>query len=79
MKLERVHNILKAIKEEHGSYEIQRMLGGSSSSRLLLVELVITEIQKSVKGEGYGILLPEEKDESSCNVQFTNIKNKTQM
>lgn len=67
------------MKEEHDSYEIQRVLEGSSSSRLLLVEMVGTEIQKPVKGEGYDILLPEEKDESDCNVQFTNIKNKTQM
>ncbi|KAI7905314.1 uncharacterized protein BX663DRAFT_541498 [Cokeromyces recurvatus] len=79
IKLERVHNILKAMKEEHDSYEIQRMLKGSSSSRLSLVEMVNTEIQKPVKGEGYGILLPEKKDESGCNIQFTNIKNKTQM
>ncbi|CAO3667671.1 unnamed protein product [Rhizopus stolonifer] len=79
MKLERVHNILKAMKEEHDSYEIQRMLEGNSSSRFSLVEMVSTEIQKPVKGEGYGILLPEEKDESDCNVQFTNIKNKTQI
>ncbi|KAG1454166.1 hypothetical protein G6F46_007552 [Rhizopus delemar] len=79
IKLERVHNILKAMKEEHDSYEIQRVLEGSSSSRLLLVEMVGTEIQKPVKGEGYDILLPEEKDESDCNVQFTNIKNKTQI
>ncbi|KAG1005310.1 hypothetical protein G6F57_008522 [Rhizopus arrhizus] len=64
MKLERVHNILKAMKEEHNNYEVQRMLGGSSRSRLSLVEMVSTEIQKPVKGEGYGILLPEEKDES---------------
>lgn len=79
MKLERVHNILKAMKEEHDSYEVQRMLGGSSSSsHLSLVEMVATEIQKPVKGEGYGILFPEEKDESGCNVQFTNIENKTQ-
>lgn len=75
MKLERVHNILKAMKEEHNNYEVQRMLGGSSRSRLSLVEMVSTEIQKPVKGEGYGILLPEEKDESDCNVHFTNIKN----
>jgi hypothetical protein len=76
MKLERVHNILKAMKEEHDNYEVQRMLGGCSSSRLSLVEMVNSEIQEPVKGEGYGILLPEEKDESDCNVQFTNIKNK---
>ncbi|RCH83248.1 hypothetical protein CU098_007420, partial [Rhizopus stolonifer] len=74
MKLERVHNILKTMREEHDSYEIQRMLEGSSSSRLSLVEMVSTEIQKPVKGEGYGILLPEEKDESDCNVQFTKIQ-----
>lgn len=79
MKLERVHKILKDMKEEHDNYEIQRMLEGSSSSRLSLVEMVSTEIQKPVKGEGYGILLPEEKDESNCDVQFINIKNKTQI
>lgn len=67
------------MKEEHDSYEVQRMLKGSSSSHLSLVEMVSIEIQKPVKGEGYGILLPEEKDESDCNVQFTNIKNETQM
>ncbi|KAG1168120.1 hypothetical protein G6F70_009261 [Rhizopus microsporus] len=73
IKLERVHNILKAMKEEHDSYETQRMLEGSSSSRLSLVEMVNIEIQKPVKGEGYGILLPEEKDENDCSVRFTGI------
>ncbi|RCH99423.1 hypothetical protein CU097_015346 [Rhizopus azygosporus] len=29
--------------------------------------------QKPVKGEGYGILLPEEKDENDCSVRFTGI------
>ncbi|KAG0782582.1 hypothetical protein G6F21_011034 [Rhizopus arrhizus] len=77
MKLERVHNILKAMKEEHNNYEVQRMLGGSSRSRLSLVEMVSTEIQKPVKGEGYGILLPEEKDESDCNLSriVANLRN----
>lgn len=61
------------MKEEHDSYETQRMLEGSSSSRLSLVEMVNIEIQKPVKGEGYGILLPEEKDENDCSVRFTGI------
>lgn len=56
MKLERVQNVLKAMKEEHDSYEIKRMLECTSSSRLSLVEMVSTEIRKPVKGEGYGVL-----------------------
>ncbi|CAO3682726.1 unnamed protein product [Rhizopus stolonifer] len=44
LKLGRVHNILKAMKEEHGSYEIQRMLEGSSSSRLSLVEMKMKKV-----------------------------------
>lgn len=53
--MEHTKNILKAMKEEHESYEVKRMLG-CDDSRLSLLKLVIIEIQKPLKGEGYGIL-----------------------
>lgn len=73
MKLERANNVLKAMKEEHESYEVGRMLNGDELRRSLH-EIVNIDIQKPVKGERYGILLPEEKNESDCSVRFTGIK-----
>lgn len=61
------------MKEEHESYEVKRMLGGDDS-RFSLLKLVNVEIQKPVKGEGYGILLPNEKNEDDCIVRFTDAK-----
>ena len=62
------------MKEEHDDYKLQQMFQRSSSSRLSLVEIVGTDIQKPVKGEGYGILLPAEQDESEYDIPFTDIK-----
>lgn len=49
------------------------MLGGDDS-RLSLLPLVKIEIQKPVKGEEYGILLPDEKNEDDCAVRFTRLQ-----
>lgn len=78
MNLERSHSSLIAMKQEHEQYEVQRMLGGTES-RTSLVEMVNVDLQKPVKGDGYWILLPEEKDENNCSVEFVDIKDKKWM
>ncbi|KAI8973813.1 hypothetical protein BDF20DRAFT_805005, partial [Mycotypha africana] len=59
MKLEGANIVLKAMKEEHDSYQVGRMLRGDDSRRSL-VEMVNVDIQKPIKGEGYGVVLPDE-------------------
>ncbi|ORE03635.1 hypothetical protein BCV72DRAFT_28163 [Rhizopus microsporus var. microsporus] len=75
LKLERTNNVLKAMKEEHESYKVERMLN-DDESRCSLLEMVNIDIQKPVKGEGYGILLPEGKKKKGCycSMRFTGIK-----
>ncbi|KAI9270301.1 hypothetical protein EDC94DRAFT_598717, partial [Helicostylum pulchrum] len=47
---------------------------GGDDSRLSLLPLVKIETQKPVKGEEYGILLPDEKNEDDCAVRFTRLQ-----
>lgn len=53
-------------KEEHDN-SVKLMVEDVQSN---LSEMVNTEIEKSLKGAGYGILLPEEKDKDELSIRF---------
>lgn len=56
------------MKEEYEQYELQRMLLNVNDFRAPLSSLVNLDIQKPTKGAGYGISLPEEKEEDEFYV-----------
>lgn len=57
------------MKQEHGDYEMQRMID-SDLERTSLKPLIDTEIKKSDRGAKYGILLPTERDEDEKDACF---------
>ncbi|KAG1448005.1 hypothetical protein G6F46_011182 [Rhizopus delemar] len=68
MMLEKAVCVLKSMKESHNQNELKMMMGEEALSNLL--EYVDTEIQKPIKGAGYGILLPKEKEEQEVFVTY---------
>lgn len=73
MKLEHATEVLKMMKKEHESYEVLRMLG-CDDSRSSLLDMVNIDIPKPLKGQGYGILLPNEKEDSESTVIYTSAR-----
>jgi hypothetical protein len=57
------------MKKEHEENEVARMMGEDRGHSL--GELVDAGIQKPVKGAGYGILLPKEKDGDEVIIKYT--------
>jgi hypothetical protein len=57
------------MKQEHDSYEMQRMID-TDLDRASLKLLIDMDIKKPVKGADYGILLPTEKDGDEENICF---------
>ncbi|KAI8077271.1 uncharacterized protein B0P05DRAFT_471261, partial [Gilbertella persicaria] len=60
--------VLKKMKESHEQNELKMMMGEETSPSLL--QFVDIDIQKPVKGAGYGILLPEEKEEQDIVIKY---------
>lgn len=61
MMLEKAVCVLKNMKESHDQNELKMMMMGEEALPSLL-EYVETEIQKPIKGAGYGIFLLKEKE-----------------
>jgi hypothetical protein len=59
------------MKNEHNQYEVERVLSGGDN-RVPLNQLVNLDIKKSTEGSGFGILVPDEKEEAECSVSFKN-------
>lgn len=68
MLLEKTVCVLKNMKGSHDQNELKMMMGEEALPSLL--EYVDAEIQKPIKGAGYGILLPEEKEEQEVVVTY---------
>ncbi|KAG1474633.1 hypothetical protein G6F56_000244 [Rhizopus delemar] len=66
--------VVKTMKEEHEEYSFQKILSSATESRTPLSTLLKLDIQKSVKGSGYNLLLPDEYDEEQASVRFTQSK-----
>lgn len=66
--LERSAEIVRRMKEEHGHNQLRKMMCQDIDGNLAL--MVDIDIQKPLKGVGYGILLPDEKDEDETGVQY---------
>ncbi|CEP19297.1 hypothetical protein [Parasitella parasitica] len=62
---------IQAMKNEHSQYEIERVLSGGDS-RVPLNQLVKLDIKKPTEGCGFGILIPEEKEEAEYSICFKN-------
>ena len=62
---------IQAMKNEHSQYEIERVLSGSDN-RVPLNQLVNSDIKKPTEGCGFGILIPEEKEEAEFSICFKN-------
>ncbi|KAI8077303.1 uncharacterized protein B0P05DRAFT_638008 [Gilbertella persicaria] len=60
--------VLKKMKESHEQNELKMMMGEETSPSLF--QFVDIDIQKPVKGAGYGILLPEEKEEQDIVIKY---------
>lgn len=56
------------MKEEYDNSVVRKLMGEDVQSNLS--EMVNTEIKKPTKSAGYGILLPEEKDEDELSIRF---------
>lgn len=69
MKLEKAVCVLKNMKEIHDQNELKMMMMGEEALPSLL-EYVDTDIQNPIKGAGYGILLPKEKEEQEVFVTY---------
>lgn len=61
---------MRKLKEERDQYSLHIVLYGDTNGRAPLSQLVNFEIQKPLKGSEYGILLPEEKEESECIIIY---------
>lgn len=61
------------MKKEHEDYEVERILHGDSGSHVSLVEMVSSKLQKPVKGEGFGILFPEEENDNVSKLHFNRL------
>lgn len=66
-----VAETIQAMKNEHSQYEIERVLSGSDK-RVPLNQLVNSDIKKPTEGCGFGILIPEEKEEAEFSICFKN-------
>lgn len=53
---------IQAMKNEHSQYEIESALSGNDS-RIPLTHLVKSNIKKPAESSGFGISVPEEKEE----------------
>lgn len=60
---------IEAMKNEHRQYEVERVLSGSDN-RVPLNQLVNSDIKKPTEGCGFGILIPEEKEETEYSISF---------
>ncbi|EPB83308.1 hypothetical protein HMPREF1544_09954 [Mucor circinelloides 1006PhL] len=60
---------IQAMKNEHNQYEIERVLSGSDN-RVPLNQLVNSDTKKPTEGCGFGILIPEEKEEAEFSICF---------
>ncbi|KAI9256031.1 hypothetical protein EDC94DRAFT_523543, partial [Helicostylum pulchrum] len=54
---------------EHDNFQVKKMMN-SNEIRKTLKTLIDLEIEKSVRGTEYGLLLPTEKDGDEENVSF---------
>lgn len=69
MMLMKTARVLEDMKQSHDSNTLKMMMmGGKCASSL--VDYVDVEIQRPVRGAGYGILLPEEKDDDDIVVNY---------
>ncbi|EIE84399.1 hypothetical protein RO3G_09109 [Rhizopus delemar RA 99-880] len=71
-ELENAVDTIRKLKDEHDQYSLHILLSDDINSRVPLSELVNFDIQKPIKGSGYGILLPEEKEEAESSVHYKN-------
>lgn len=61
---------MRRMKEEHDRNQLRKMMGQDIDGNLAL--MVDIDIQKPLKGAGYRILLPDEKDENETGVQYVS-------
>lgn len=59
-------NVLKKMRKEHDSYMVSPELSDEHEERESLTSFVSKANQKPVRGNGYGLLLPEELDKSEA-------------
>ncbi|KAI8087474.1 hypothetical protein BDF21DRAFT_335635, partial [Thamnidium elegans] len=69
-----IKNAIKVVhkmKYEHGEYLVQRILSDKIINCIPLVQMLNSNLTKPVKGLGYNIQLPEEKDENDSPINYT--------
>lgn len=64
------------MKEEHTNYKVMQQLFPNNQPRMNLATLMQNDTQWPVKGNGYGIILPQQIDD--CDLDCTTVPAKQQ-